>query len=93
MELPNTVPDGVAFDAEGNLYVSCYRPDHIYRYTPSGKLELLADDWQGTLIACPTNIAFAGRDLDVLLSANLGRWHVTKYEVGVRGLPLHYPEI
>ena len=93
VELPGTVPDGVAFDIEGNLYVACYRPDRIYRLSPSGDLEILAEDYEGTAIACPTNIAFCGRDLDILLAPNLGRWHITRYEAGVRGLPLHYPEL
>ena len=34
IELPGTVPDGVAFDTGGNLYVSMYRPDVIYRVSP-----------------------------------------------------------
>ena len=93
VELPKTVPDGVAFDTDGNLYVSMYRPDVIYRRTPSGRLEVLAEDFEGTLIAAPTNIAFCGRDRDVLLSANIGRWHITRYEVGAVGLPLHYPDL
>ena len=33
-EFPKTVPDGVAFDTDRNLYVSMYRPDVIYRRTP-----------------------------------------------------------
>ena len=37
VELPRTVPDGVAFDTDGNLYVSCYRPDIIYRLSPGGR--------------------------------------------------------
>ena len=93
VELPMTVPDGVAFDSDGNLYASMYRPDRIYRYTPSEQLDVLAEDYEGTLIACPTNLAFCGRDLDILLSANLGRWHITRYEAGITGLPLHYPDI
>ena len=93
VELPGSVPDGVAFDTDGNLYVACYRPDRIYRLTTSGKLDVLAEDYEGTIIACPTNIAFCGRKLDTLLSANLGRWHVMRYEVGATGLPLHYPDL
>ena len=27
------------------------------------------------------------------LSANLGRWHITRYETGARGLPLQYPDL
>jgi gluconolactonase len=91
--IPGTVPDGVAFDTDGNLYVSMYRPDMIYRLTPSGQLDILAEDYQGTLIAAPTNIAFCGRDRDILLGANIGRWHITRYEVGATGLPLHYPQL
>ena len=93
VELPETVPDGLAFDAAGNLYVSCYRPDRIYRLAPHGALEVLAEDYEGTLIAAPTNIAFCGRRRDVLLSANLGRWHITRYEAGAAGLELHYPKV
>ena len=43
---------------------------------------MLAEDYEGTLIAAPTNIAFCGLELDVLISANLGRWHITRYETG-----------
>ena len=93
VELPQTVPDGVAFDTEGNLFISCYRPDRIYRLAPSGQLDVLADDWEGTLIAAPTNIAFCGRERNTLLSANLGRWHITRYEAETTGLALHYPDL
>jgi gluconolactonase len=93
VELPMTVPDGVAFDTDGYLYASMYRPDRIYRLSPSGQLDILAEDFEGTLIACPTNISFCGRDRDVLLSANLGRWHISRYEAEATGLPLHYPDL
>ncbi len=93
VELPRAVPDGVAFDTEGNLYVSCYRPDAIYRLSKGGDLETLAEDYEGTIMAAPTNIAFCGEKRDVLLGANLGRWHVTRYEAGKTGLPLNYPDL
>ena len=93
IELPGTVPDGVAFDTGGNLYVSMYRPDVIYRVSPSGLAEVLAEDPEGTLIAAPTNIAFCGEDRSVLLSANIGRWHITRYETGATGHPLMYPDL
>jgi gluconolactonase len=93
VELPGTVPDGVAFDTDGNLYVSMYRPDIIYRRTPRGQLDVLAEDFEGTLIAAPTNIAFCGPQRDILLGANIGRWHITRYQVAATGLSLHYPTI
>jgi gluconolactonase len=79
------IPDGLAFDVEGNLYVSCYASDNIYRVSPDRKVSLLAYDRAGTVLARPTNIAFGGEDLYV---ANLGRWHIARAKVGVRGQPL-----
>ena len=93
VELPRTVPDGVAFDTDGNLYISCYRPDIIYRLSPGGELEVLAEDYEGTAMAAPTNIAFSGPNRDILLGCNLGRWHITRYEAGKIGLRLHYPDL
>ena len=91
--LPETVPDGLAFDTEGTVYCSCYRPDRIYQYTADGQLDILADDYAGTAIAAPTNIAFCGPERDLFLSANLGRWHISKYDLGKIGVALNYPEV
>ncbi len=93
VELPRTVPDGVAFDTDGNLYISCYRPDIIYRLSPGGELEVLAEDYEGTAMAAPTNIAFSGPNRDILLGCNLGRWHITRYEANKTGLRLNYPDL
>ena len=93
VQLPETVPDGLAFDTAGNLYISCYRPDRVYRLSPQGELEILAEDFEGTVIAAPTNVAFCGEERDILLSANLGRWHLTRYDAGATGVPLNYPVI
>ena len=93
VELPRTVPDGVAFDTDGNLYISCYRPDIIYRLSPEGELEVLAEDYEGTAMAAPTNLAFSGPNRDILLGCNLGRWHITRYEANKTGLRLHYPDL
>lgn len=93
VEMPRTVPDGLAFDTKGNLYISCYRPDAIYRLTLTGELQLLAEDYEGTVIAAPTNIAFCGANRDLLLSANIGRWHLTRYDLKAVGMKLNYPVI
>jgi hypothetical protein len=37
------------------------------------------------------NIAFAGPELDRLVCANLGRWHLALVDSRLRGIPLHYP--
>jgi sugar lactone lactonase YvrE len=84
-----TVLDGLAFTADGRLLVSCYRPDRIYLY--DGNAEIVAEDPQGTILSAPTNVCFVGPELDRVVSANLGRWHLTLLDLGIRGAPLHRP--
>ena len=79
------VPDGLALDAPGNLYVTCYASDCIYRVNTDRSVELLACDPEGTRIARPTNAAFGGPAMDHLYVANLGRWHIGCLHVGVAG--------
>ncbi len=86
--LPQTCPDGIAFDAEGNLYVTCYAPSRIYKVNTEKNVEILVDDWEAHTISNPTNIAFGGKNFTELFVANLGRWHISKIELGVKGLPL-----
>jgi len=87
------VPDGIAFDQENNLYISCYRPDRIYRLKENGQLEIFAEELTGHVISAPTNIAFCGKKREKLISANLGRWHLTEYETTIPGISLNYPTI
>lgn len=93
VELPHNVPDGIAFDEAGNLYISCYTPDVIYRVTASGELAVLASDWESVTFATPTNIAFCGRDRKTLVVASLSRWHLSKGEMPVAGARLNYPSL
>jgi gluconolactonase len=88
------VPDGITFDDQNNLYISCYQPNRIYRWSPAGQLEILVDDPTGLHLAlAPTNVAFGGPDRDILFVANLGGWHVAQGRIGARGAPLHYPKL
>ena len=89
--LPGTVPDGIAFTEEGGAVISCYRPDRIYYLAPDGTLEVIAEDPEGTLLAAPTNIAFLGGERTTLVSANLGRWHLTRMETELVGVIPHAP--
>jgi gluconolactonase len=86
--LPESVPDGLAFDAEGNLYVSCYAPNRIYKIAPNRSVITLIDDWEAHTLSNPTNIAFGGANFDELFVANIGRWHIAKIALGVKGLKL-----
>ncbi len=82
------IPDGLALDAAGNLYVTCYASDCIYRVSPQRAVELLAFDREGTRIARPTNLAFGGPGFDDIFVANLGRWHIGRAHLGIPGQKL-----
>ncbi len=79
------VPDGMALDAEGNLYVTCYATHNIYRISRQRELSLFAFDPMGTMLAGPTNIAFGPAGSNELYVANLGRWHICRARVDASG--------
>jgi sugar lactone lactonase YvrE len=86
--LPQTCPDGIAFDKDGNLYVSCYIPNSIFKVNKRQEVTLMIDDWEAHTLSNPTNIAFGGENFDQLFTANLGRWHVSKININAVGLKL-----
>ncbi len=82
---PGSLPDGLAFDVDGNLYVGCYEPSQVLRIDPTGRVEVLWHDVTAHTLAHPTNIAFRGT---TMFTSNLGRWHLTRIEMGIEGLRL-----
>jgi gluconolactonase len=81
-------PDGLALDADGNLYVCCYASDEIWRISPAREKTLFAWDRWAILLGSPTNMAFGGKDFDQLYVANLARTTITRARVGRKGQPL-----
>ena len=79
------VPDGAAIDEKGNLYVTCYASDNIYRVAPDGKVSLFAEDPEATILSSPTNAAFGGAKFDEMYFPNLSRWHICRVKVAVPG--------
>ena len=80
------LPDGLALDDAGNLYVACYASDEIWRISPTGKKTLVAWDDHAILLSRPTNLAWGGQNRDVLYVANLGRDTITRVSLpGVHG--------
>ncbi len=69
----DTVPDGVALDTAGNLYVAFYAPDQIGVVRPNGTFEVLFRDFLAEWMNRPTNIALRENEI---LFANLGGWHI-----------------
>jgi gluconolactonase len=82
------IPDGMAFDAAGNLYVTTYASNCIYRVSPERHVELLCQDVENLLLCQPTNCAFGGPNFDRLYVSNLGRDHISVLDLKVKGQPL-----
>ncbi len=84
-DLPG-LPDGLAFDAHGNLFCGCYEPSRILRISPDGRnVEVYIEEVTAHLFAHPTNIAF---DDTALYTANLGRWHISRIDTDTHEAPL-----
>lgn len=79
------VPDGLAVDALGRLYVSCYEPSAVYRVALDGTVETIWHDPEAVMLCHPTNCAFQGTSL---FTVNLGKCHITELTVGIEGSPL-----
>ena len=82
------VPDGLAFDAAGNLYVTTYASNRIYRVSEDQSVGLLCQDVENLFLCAPTNCAFGGPDFDQLYVGNLGRDHISVLDLKIKGQPL-----
>jgi gluconolactonase len=79
------LPDGLALDANGDLFASCYASDDIHRISGPGEVTLYAYDRWAILLSRPTNIAFQN---GYIYAANLGRTTITRAHVGRAEKPL-----
>jgi gluconolactonase len=84
------VPDGLAFDGEGGLLISCYQPNQLWRWTEESGLELIFDDWSGEFILSPTNVAFYGDDLDRIALASLCGHDIVTIKAPFIGRPIQF---
>ena len=82
------MPDGLAFDAEQNLYVTSFGASALERIRPDGGIELVAQDERGLTMNRVTNCAFGGPSLEQLFLANLGGWHISVMTPDAPGQPL-----
>jgi sugar lactone lactonase YvrE len=95
VHMPRHVPDGIAFDEHGRLWIACDRPDAIYVFdVRTRRLEVFAEDWQGAALRGADHVAFAGPQRDILLASSVDRPRVHRFDhPGVRGLRLNNPKL
>jgi gluconolactonase len=92
-QLPDTVPEGIAIDLLGRIYVSCYRPDAIYRVDKNRNIELVIRDDTSEIMNRVTNIAFPPDGSSTIYFANMGGWHIGALNVDVGGMKLRFPNV
>jgi gluconolactonase len=92
VQLQGNELDGLAFAANGNLYVSCYYPNRIFVVYQDRNIELLIEDTTGDLLNQPTNLAFEPNSTRLFI-ASMGGMHISALDVGEKGVPLHYPKL
>ena len=94
------LPDGMAFDISGNMYVTLpafVRDDgltpanQVIAVDTDGNWRVFIDDSaQGQKLQFPTNCAFGGSNLQTLYIANLEGNHFSKVETPFVGHPLYH---
>ena len=86
-DLP-TVPDGIAFDEAGNLWVTCPAINAIGYLTPDRAWVTYVEDPDGTALKLPTNVAFGGPDRRTAYVGNLAGPSLPTFPVPWPGMAL-----
>jgi gluconolactonase len=88
------LPDGMAFDEQGTMYVTIplFRDraepvpaNQIIEIDRSGRWSTLIDDGAGERLAVPTNVAFGGEDRRTMYVSNLEGDHISSVRMPVAG--------
>lgn len=90
LELPGTIPDGLALDVRERLLVCCWAPDAVFVLEADGELRLLAHDPRRYVLHEPTNIAFVP-GTSRLVAAAYGERFLSVLEHDTVGAPVPRP--
>jgi len=82
VEMPGAVPDGLLYDDQGRLLISCWAPDAVLRLEAGGQLAVVVHDPLRVVLNQPTNIAFVP-GTNRLVAANIGDRYVSVFDYDV----------
>ncbi|NMN05943.1 MULTISPECIES: SMP-30/gluconolactonase/LRE family protein [unclassified Novosphingobium] len=82
------IVDGLAFDAQGGLWVSEVTRNGIHRITPDGRAQCLFEDPAGAVVDFPASIAFGGADRRTVFVGSIRADHLVTFRSSVAGAPM-----
>lgn len=82
------IVDGIAFDAEGGLWVTEVTRNGLHRITPDGLAERLLEDPSAHVLDFPSSVAFGGPDLKTLYIGSLRMDRLARLPAPVAGAAL-----
>jgi sugar lactone lactonase YvrE len=80
--MPGAVPDGLLYDDQGRLLISCWAPDAVFRLEAGGELTVVLHDPLRVVLNQPTNIAFVP-GTSRLVAANIGDRYLSVFDYDV----------
>jgi len=81
-------PDGIAFDKEGNLWVTLPLQNAIGYIDKEGMFHIVLEDPEGAVIRQPSNICFGGQERKMAFIGSLGGESIPYFRVPYPGLRL-----
>ncbi|MDN7177069.1 SMP-30/gluconolactonase/LRE family protein [Caballeronia sp. SEWSISQ10-4 2] len=82
--------DGIAFDVDGNLWVTEVTRNQIVVLKPDGTALTVFDDPAGTTIDFPTSVTFGGDDLQTVYVGSLKMSRIATFRSPVAGVPMRH---
>ena len=92
-DIPSTelgMTDGCVFDQEGNLWVTLPAANRIVAIMPSGDVEVIIDDPEGSIMKTPTNVSWGGSDLRDLYIGSIESNYILHARSSIPGIPLFH---
>ena len=85
---PGAIVDGIAFDADGNLWVTEVSRNGLYVITPEGQCHCVFQDPSGETLQFPASITFGGADLRTAYIGSIRMNRLGVFRSPVAGEPL-----